>query len=216
MRERLVDTRHGPARLLTSPAALPWATLVLGHGASGGADSRDLGWLAADLPPSGISVIRVEQPWRVAGRRVASRTAALDEGWFEALAHLDPRTPLVVGGRSAGARVACRTATAVGAVAAVALAFPLNPPWNPQRSRLAELAASGVPTLVVQGDRDPFGTPSDFPGFPALPGSVRVVAAPEADHGFAVRRGSGVTVELTRAHLVDTVLAWLRETVPSP
>ncbi|MDQ3578758.1 MAG: hydrolase, partial [Actinomycetota bacterium] len=90
----LVHTRHGPARLLRSPAERAWTTLVLGHGAGGGAQARDLGWLASDLPAAGIQVIRVEQPWRVAGRKVAARAAVLDDGWFDVLAQLGLATPL--------------------------------------------------------------------------------------------------------------------------
>lgn len=211
-----VATRHGPAELIGSAAQLPWATLVLGHGAGGGTGTRDLGWLAAGLPASGVTVIRVEAPWRVAGRRVAPRPAVLDEGWLEMLARLTLHAPLVVGGRSAGARVACRTATSVGAAACLALAFPLHPPGRPGASRLPELQDSGVPTLVVQGERDPFGRAADFPPFPGLPRSTRVVPIAEADHSFGVRRTSGRTDAHTRADLVGTVLTWLRDTVRAP
>lgn len=212
----LVDTRHGQARLCTSPAAHPWASLALGHGAGGGTQTRDLGWLAADLPPAGVTVIRIEQPWRVAGRAVASRPAVLDEGWLDALAHVRFTSALVVGGRSAGARVACRTAASVGAVGVLALAFPLLPPWRPERSRLPELLAAGVPTLVVQGDRDAFGTPADFPDFSGRGAGIRLVSVAGADHSFAVRRQPGSASDSTRADLVGAVLGWLRETVPAP
>lgn len=212
LEQDLVTTRHGPARLLRSPARDPWVRLVLGHGAGGGADARELGWLARDLPPAGVCVIRIEQPWRVAGRKVAARSAVLDESWLDALGPLREGTALVVGGRSSGARVACRTAMSVGAVGCLALAFPLHPPWRPEQSRLPELQGTGVATLVVQGERDPFGGPKDFP---ALPDNIRIVMAAKADHEFAVRRGSGRSAALTRADLVSCVLAWLRETVPN-
>lgn len=208
---QLVDTRHGPARLIRSPARQPWAMLVLGHGAGGGANARDLGWLARDLPGAGIEVIRLEQPYRVAGRKMAGRADVLDESWTEALAQLGRDLPLVVGGRSSGARVACRTATSVGAVGCLALAFPLHPPWRPEQTRLPELQGVGVPTLVVQGERDEFGAPS---AFPELPDSIRIAVAVDADHQFGVRRGSGRTDALTRSDLVGCVLDWLRETVP--
>lgn len=209
---RVVGTRHGPALLLRSPAPRAWATLVLGHGAGGGADARELGWLATGLPAAGVGVIRVEQPWRVAGRKVASRAAVLDEAWSDALAQLVEPTPLIVGGRSSGARVACRTATTVGALGCLAMAFPLNPPWRPESSRLPELLGSNVPTLVVQGDRDQFGAAEDFP---ELPDSIRIVSAIGADHAFAVSRDSGRAEAGTRADLLACVLAWLRETVPA-
>lgn len=206
---QLVETRHGPARLLHSSPVQPWVQLVLGHSAGGGPQARDLRWLADDLPGSGVAVIRVEQPWRVSGGRVAARAAVLDEAWIDALEPLLPFGPLVVGGRSAGARVACRTAMSLGAVGCVALAFPLMPPWNPDQSRFAELAGAGVPTLVLQGDRDSFGSADDFP---ALPPTTRLVRVVDADHSFAVRRGS--RSDSTRRHLVASVLAWLHETVP--
>jgi len=207
----LVDTRHGPARLIRSPARAAWATLVLGHGAGGGARARDLGWLAMDLPPVGVSVIRVEQPWRVAGRRVASRSEVLDQSWLDALSHITRGSPLVVGGRSSGARVACRTATPTGAVACLALAFPLHPPWRPETSRITELQGSGVPTLVVQGDRDAFGPAR---AFPELPSSIRIVSLAGADHVFSLPRGSTRTAARVRADLVGCVLPWLQEMIP--
>ncbi len=207
----LVQTRHGSAGLLRSPAERARTTLVLGHGAGGGAQARDLGWLAHDLPAAGIEVIRVEQPWRVAGLKVAARAAVLDESWMDVVSQLERDTALVVGGRSSGARVACRTAVAVGAVGCLALAFPLHPPWRPEQSRLPELRASGVPTLVVQGDRDPFGVAADFAG---LPDSCRVAAVIDADHEFAVPRGSPRTSALTRADLIGCVLGWLSEINP--
>ena len=175
------------------------ATLVLGHGAGGGVDARDLAALAAALPATGVDVVLVEQPWRVAGRQVAGRPAGLDQAWREVLADPALRATaglrggnrLVCGGRSAGARVACRTAAAVGADAVVALAFPLHPPGradDPGRSRAAELSQVTCPVLVVQGSRDAFGMAHELTadGGAALPAGARVVQVPHADHGFAV------------------------------
>lgn len=192
---------------MRSSAAESWATLALGHGAGGGAHARDLGWLARDLPSEGIIVLRFEQPWRVAGRKVASRTAVLDECWMDMLASLRRDTPVIVGGRSSGARVACRTAGLVGAVGCLALAFPLRPPWNPGQTRWAELQACPVPTLIVQGDRDAFGTVVDFP---ELPAGIRLESVADADHEFTVRTGFGRTAARTRTDLVGHVLNWLR------
>ncbi len=206
----LVNTRHGPAGLLRRPASRPWLTLVLGHGAGGGADARELGWLSRDLPPHGICVLRVEQPWRVAGRKVAARAAVLDEAWLDVLAGLERRTPLVVGGRSSGARVACRTAASVGALGCLALAFPLHPPWRPQQTRLPELQGSGVPTLVIQGERDVFGAAE---AFLEVAGSIQIAPIADADHEFAVPRSSGRSASLVRVDVVGCVLAWLRELV---
>lgn len=143
------------------PAVSPRATLVLGHGA-GGSDrtAPDLQALADTLPADGITVVLHEQPWKVAGKKVAPAPPVLDAAWIADLAELDG--PLIVGGRSAGARVACRTAAVTGAVAVVALAFPLHPPGKPEKSRAEELSVD-VPLRIVQGLRDPFGRPAEFP-----------------------------------------------------
>ena len=166
----VVSTPHGDARLVRDRSRHPIATLLLGHGAGGGIEARDLAALAAELPRQGVSVVRVEQPWRVAGKRVAPRPQVLDECFVAAANRLRVRTPLVVGGRSAGARSAARTSRELGASGFVALAFPLHPPGRPEKSRLDELELVQVPTLVVQGERDPFGTPG---GVPARPGARR-------------------------------------------
>lgn len=177
-----VATQHGLARLHRIGRAEPGApTLVLGHGAGGGVDAVDLQELAAAARAAGCAVVLVEQPWRVAGGRVAPRPAVLDACWQEAVRRLRPRGPLVLGGRSAGARVACRTAGPLGAAAVIALAFPLHPPGRPERSRAEELAACPVPLLVLQGDRDPFGTPEEIRA--AVPG-IEVVPVPGGDHGL--------------------------------
>ncbi len=149
------------------PAGDLAALLVLGHGAGGDVDAPDLTALRAACLEAGVAVARVTQPYRVAGRRAPAPAAHLDEAWIAAVAaaRADRRLanlPLIVGGRSSGARVACRTARALGAVAVVALAFPLHPPGRPERTRDAELD-TGVPTLVVNGDRDPFGVPTPRP-----------------------------------------------------
>jgi hypothetical protein len=198
-----VPTAHGDARLHVDRAKSPVATLVLGHGAGGGVGARDLAALAKALPAQGVSVFRVEQPWRVAGRRVGSSPKVLDEAWLTVINTLRPQTPLVVGGRSAGARVACRTARHLGASGCLALAFPLRPPGNPQRSRLDELTAAGVPTLVVQGERDSFGAPDAFPS------SVDLAVIPGADHGFATLKRSELDQEEALGVLVEAVLEWI-------
>ncbi len=193
----LFDTPRGPARVDTDlPSGPPRALLVLGHGAGGAVDAPDLLALRDAAVAAGSVVARVTQPYRVAGRRAPAPAGHLDEAWTAVLAVLrarHPGVPLVVGGRSSGARVACRTATAVGAAGVVALAFPLHPPGRPERSRAGELA-TGVPTLVVNGDRDPFGMPKPGP-------EVRVVVRPGERHDL---RGDPVG---TAAVVVD----WLRE-----
>jgi predicted alpha/beta-hydrolase family hydrolase len=137
--------------------------LVLGHGAGGGVTAPDLSAVRAAALAARVAVARVTQPYRLAGRRAPPAAPRLDEAWVAACAGLPQVGPLIVGGRSSGARVACRTAATVGAVGIVALAFPLHPPGRPDRSRADELA-TGLPTLVVNGDRDPFGVPEPAPG----------------------------------------------------
>jgi predicted alpha/beta-hydrolase family hydrolase len=176
-----VPTPQGPARVRDHPAAEPTCRLVLGHGAGGSLTtaSADLDALASGLPHSGCSVVLVDQPWRVAGRRVAPAPSRLDEAWTAVLDALPGDVPLVVGGRSAGARVACRTAGSTGAVAVVALAYPLHPPGRPERSRAGELLAARVPTLVVQGRSDAFGRPDELPAAPGV-----TVVPVDGDHAL--------------------------------
>jgi uncharacterized protein len=196
-----------------APTATPRCVLVLGHGAGGGIQARDLAALAQTLPSLGVAVVRMEQPWRLAGRRVAVAPPQLDRAWLaavpEALCRVGAGLPLFLGGRSAGARVACRTATALGAVGVVALAFPLHPPGRPERSRADELLGAGVPTLVVQGERDPFGGPAQLPAGPT------VVAVPGADHGFKVPAGGELTQAEALALIATSVAAWLAA-APAP
>jgi predicted alpha/beta-hydrolase family hydrolase len=158
-----VDTPHGPARVHLHAAADPAGALVLGHGAGGGVTARDLVAAANAAEEAGVSVALVEQPYRVAGRRSPAPAAQLDAAWVAVVEHLRAGAlgalPLVAGGRSAGARVACRTAAQTGAVGVLCLAFPVHPPGRPEKTRLAELDAVDVPVLVVQGASDPFGMP---------------------------------------------------------
>lgn len=214
----LIDapTSLGPGRLTVDAALDQRAVLWLGHGAGGGIDARDLAALAATLPGRGITVVRHEQPWRVAGRRVAPRPAALDIGWLETaplVAELAAGRPLVVGGRSAGARVACRTADAVDAAAVVCLAFPLHPPGSPAKTRIAELLTPRVPVLVLQGDRDTFGSAEVVASETRDAGRVRVTAVPGADHGMAVLRSSPLGDAGVATLVTDAVAAFIRAVI---
>lgn len=161
-------------------AGRPRAALVLGHGAGGGVAAPDLVAATEAALAEGFSVALVEQPYRVAGRRSPAPAKQLDAAWTAVLAQLSgdelQGLPLVAGGRSLGARVACRTAEATGAVAVLCLAFPVHPPGRPEKTRLDELDAVALPTLVVQGERDPFGMP------PAAPNRTVVTVA--GDHGL--------------------------------
>lgn len=212
---RTVPTQHGDARLHTDRSRAPVATLLLGHGAGGGPGAADLAALAARLPAAGITVVRLEQPWRVAGRKVAPRPPVLDECLVTVAKRLRARTPLVLGGRSAGARSAARTAETLGARAVLALSFPLHPPGRPESSRLPELEAVSVPALVVQGDRDPFGTPAEFP---RLRRGQRLVVVPGADHSLRVPRRTppnGLTQEQALDRVVDSTRDFVLDVVAS-
>jgi uncharacterized protein len=200
-----VPTPLGDARITRFPATAGCrAVLMLGHGAGGGVEARDLQALAIALPPSGVEVVLVEQPWRVAGKRLAPAPKTLDVGWRAVMEWWPTHAPdgaadapVIVGGRSAGARVACRTAADTGARGVLALAFPLHPPGKPEKSRIDELLGSGLPTLVVQGAVDPFGTPAEYP---PLPPGHRLVALSAGGHEFAVRKEqTPVFDEITRA-----------------
>ncbi|MBK7622492.1 MAG: hypothetical protein IPJ14_07465 [Kineosporiaceae bacterium] len=192
---REIETPLGPARITVHPAQVATAaavrgTVVLGHGAGGGIGAPDLVAVTAATCAAGWRVVLVEQPWRVAGRKVAAPPPRLDVAWLvvvralglasTALDAAPPGELLVLGGRSAGARVACRTAAELGADGVLALAFPLHPPGRPDRSRAGELASAGVATLVIQGRRDAFGTPDEVAV--AVPG-VQVHSV-DGDHGL--------------------------------
>ncbi len=183
-----IETPLGPARVLTTePPGDVVGTLALGSGAGGGVDARDLVAVADAAAGEGWRVLRVEQPWRVAGKRIAPAPARLDVAWTAVLERLRDdgvlTGSLVLGGRSAGARVACRTATALGATGVVALAFPLHPPGRPEKSRADELLGAGVPVLVVQGETDAFGRPEDVAAVLAGRPDASVYAVP-GDHSL--------------------------------
>jgi uncharacterized protein len=166
-----VETPHGPARVHLRAVEKPVAGLALGHGAAGGVGTPDLVVVTELANQAGVSVALVEQPYVVAGRRSPAPAKQLDAAWRAVVKELSGGAfeglPLIVGGRSAGARVACRTAADADAAAVLCLAFPVHPPGkgdDPTKSRLPELDAVEVPVLVVQGESDPFGMPADGPG----------------------------------------------------
>ncbi|HTX10263.1 MAG TPA: alpha/beta family hydrolase [Solirubrobacteraceae bacterium] len=176
-----IDTPHGPARAHVTKVRGAHGAVVLGHGAGGGVAARDLTAASEAALASGFSVALVEQPYRVAGRRSPAPARQLDAAWTAVIAHLRSgplkRVALVTGGRSSGARVACRTAAETGAIGVLCLAFPVRPPGRPDApSRQDELDAVQVPVLVVQGDRDPFGMP--------VPGPARTVVTVKGDHSL--------------------------------
>ena len=159
----LVNTPHGPARAELHCSAEGRAALLLGHGAGGGIGAPDLVAATRAAVDAGVHVALVEQPYRVAGRKAPAPAGQLDTAWLAVVEDLGVRwfdgMPLLFGGRSSGARVACRTSVEGLAVAVLCLAFPVHPPGKPEKSRLGELAGVEVPTLIVQGEADPFGRP---------------------------------------------------------
>jgi predicted alpha/beta-hydrolase family hydrolase len=178
-----IDTPSGPARAHLHPAKDARAALVLGHGAGAGIDGPDLVAATQAAVGEGFSVALVEQPYRVAGRRAPAPAKRLDEAWITVIEHLRANEltglPLVAGGRSLGARIACRTAEETGAAGVLCLAFPLLPPRRgekPPQSRLPELEAVKVPVLIVQGENDRFGMPPEGPD--------RRVVEVRGDHGL--------------------------------
>lgn len=172
METRTIETPHGPARVHVHAAAGAVGGLVLGHGAGGGVTAPDLVAVTETALAAGLTTVLVEQPYRVAGRRAPAPAKQLDVAWTALLAALSEYEftglPVITGGRSSGARVACRTAAATGAVAVLCLAFPLQPPQRsgkpPAPSRQPELDDVPVPVLVVQGEGDQFGMPEPAPG----------------------------------------------------
>jgi predicted alpha/beta-hydrolase family hydrolase len=202
-----IETPHGVARAHVHRANGPRGALVLGHGAGGGVESRDLTAARDVALDAGLTVVLVEQPYRVAGRRAPAPARQLDAAWQAVIGDLAAAElaglPLVTGGRSLGARVACRTARETNAVAVLCLAFPLLPPARrsaksaPPQSRLPELEAVPVPVLVVQGDRDRFGMP------PAA--ASRTVVQVPGDHGLKADLPA----------VADAVRAWLPGVVPA-
>ena len=179
-----IETPHGLARAQLRHADAPVGAVVLGHGAGGGVAARDLVAVADAALAAQVAVALVEQPYRVAGRRAPAPARQLDAAWTAVLERLRAQElrglPLVVGGRSLGARVACRTAATTGAVGVLCLAFPLRPPRRadaePAASRLPELEAVTVPTLVIQGENDRFGMPP--------PAALRTVVQVPGDHAL--------------------------------
>ncbi|MFJ3232769.1 alpha/beta family hydrolase [Streptomyces sp. NPDC086787] len=200
----IIGTDAGDARVTWHRAKRPRLVLAVSHGAGGGVEVRDLQALAHTLPAHGVTVALVEQPWRVAGKKVAPAPKTLDTGWRGVWPALTkPGLPVISGGRSAGARVACRTAAELGAHAVLALSFPLHPPGRPEKSRADELLAAGVPTLVVQGGNDPFGRPDEFPE-----GAYDLVEVAYGDHGFAVPKRAETTQERALEIITDGVARW--------
>ena len=192
-----VDTPHGAAEVVLDVPKAARGLLVLGHGASGGVDAPDLVAVRDAAVAASVAVARITQPYRVLGRRAPAPAGQLDAAWSAAVNETRRRVgaglPVVLGGRSAGARVAARTAAELGAVGVLALAFPLHPPGKPESSRAGELDPAR-PTLVINGDKDPFGVPT-------AAGEVRVV----------VRSGERHDLRRDPAGVAEVAVQWLSE-----
>lgn len=203
--EFLVPTQHGDAGVhLTRPGGDIRGLMMLGHGAGGGITAVDLSLAAQEGLAAGFAVALVEQPYRVAGRRAPAPLGQVDTAWRAVAEHLSdvaPGRPLMTGGRSFGARVACRTSADVGASGVLCLAFPLHPPGRPEKSRLAELTSVTMPTLVIQGERDAFGIPDSKD----LPTNIALVVV-DGDH----------SLKKDAATIRAAISSWLEEFVPEP
>lgn len=214
----VITTPLGPGRASYFLAEASRGVVLLSHGAGNGVESADLQALAAGLPSDGWSVVLFDQPWRVAGRKVATAPPTLDIGLKAAAGVVLDRfggdLPLIVGGRSAGARSALRCASALGAVGALGLAFPLHPPGRPDRTRLPELVSAEVPTLLFQGQRDSMGKPEEFPD--PLPLRAELVAVPCADHGLRVPRSSPLTQDQVFELILRSTLSWVDRVMSAP
>lgn len=199
-------TSAGPARVvLEQPARKPRFLVALTHGAGGTPDTADVLAVAAAARRLGAVTALVTQPYRVRGARAPGSAAKQDDAWARIVTELNPAgLPLVQGGRSNGARVACRTARQVGAVAVIALAFPLHPPGRqgqPGKSRDGELRDAGVRVLVINGDRDPFGVPEpdDATSVVVLPGETHALSKKPEAIGEAVTAWLGTIPGLAQA-----------------
>ena len=212
-----LDTPQGQARFFVDLADRPVSILVLGHGAGGGVGAADLELLARRLPPLGITVARFEQPWRTAGRKVGAPPPRLDEVWITALRWLQEQEwaqqPLVAGGRSAGARVACRTASDTNAAGILCLAFPLHLPGQPEKSRLAELLTPTQPRQVVQGSNDSFGTAEELRAAIGKVAGITLVELPGVGHSYRIAKSSAVEPATLHATLVTEVSRFIATTV---
>jgi uncharacterized protein len=210
-----VDTPEGPGRFHLRRADDQQALLILGHGAGGGVDAVDLSVLASRLPGHGVTVARFEQPWRIAGKKVAGPPRKLDLAWNAAvpalLAEGYADLPLFFGGRSAGARVACRTAPEFADLrGVVCCAFPLHPPGRPDKSRVEELLGAGVPRLVLQGERDTFGSDQEVRTAAAGDSRISVTTVPGADHSMRIGKNAAITPAQMRDLITDTVADFCR------
>ena len=200
---RTLPTLHGDGRLVQRRAASPFATLIMTHGAGAGIETPDLNRIAVSLPAYGVNTAMLELPWVAQGRRIAPNKAVLDESFVAMANRLRPQTPTFIGGRSTGARLACRHARRLGGIGIIALSFPLHPRGKPERSRVDELTESGLPVLVVQGERDDMGRPDEFP--PQLP----LVSIPYADHSLAVPKREPVDQDDTYRLAASAILQWM-------
>jgi predicted alpha/beta-hydrolase family hydrolase len=212
-----LPTPRGQARVAVERAIVRTnGTALLFHGAGGGMDAPVLLAVRDALLAGGWDVARLDQPYRVAGRRAPDPAHHLDEVALLVVEAVRGDGPLLLGGKSSGARVACRIARAAGAVGVVALGFPLHPPGRPERSRAAELAGAGVPVLVLQGTRDAFGSPDDVRAAVGRRRGLTIRAIAGGDHSYAARRADGRTTAACVAEAATLAAAWAARRLPPP
>ncbi len=215
MNTRTISTPVGPARTHSFGPADSDTTVMLSHGAGGGIEARDLVALRDGLVEADYRVVLLEQPWRIAGKKVAPAPTTLDRATTAVIENLSKGsdTQLVLGGRSAGARVACRLAanlpTELVPVGLLLTAFPLHAPGKPEKTRIDELAAVKIPVFIGQGSRDPFGTSDELSQASRSSPFVTVVDVPQGDHGLAVPKRAELDQEETLTLLVTQALDWL-------
>jgi predicted alpha/beta-hydrolase family hydrolase len=206
-----LPTPRGPARLLVERSTgTTNGTALLFHGAGGDSSAPVLAAAAAALRAGGWDVVRLDQPYRVAGRRAPDPAHLLDQVALLVAAEVRGPGPLLLGGKSSGARVACRIAKEAGAAGVVAFGFPLHPPGRPERSRAEELRGAGVPVLVLQGTRDVFGTPEEVREAVGRRRGITLKEIAGGDHSYAARRADGRTTRECTDEAAALAARWAR------
>jgi uncharacterized protein len=192
------------------------ALLVLAHGAGAGERHPFMVMMARGLAARGIDVVTFEFPYMREKRRAPDKApvleAAFDEAIREARTMVGNSHRLFIGGKSMGGRMATHLAARAydGVRGVVALGYPLHPPGKPEQPRVAHLPTITVPMLLVQGERDAFGTPDELrPVVKTIPGTVTLHVIANGDHSFTVPKSAGVSQSAVHATVVDTVASWI-------
>ena len=203
-----------PSNYLSDGPKISGFTVVLAHGAGAPIDTPFMNTTAAGLAAGGLRVVRFEFPYmalrRTTGkRRGPDRPAVLQESWHQVVAHLGTPEKLIIGGKSMGGRIATEVAEAAGVAGVICLGYPFHPPGRPEKLRTAHLADLSRPTLILQGERDTFGTPADVSGYQLSP-AIRITWIPDGDHSFKPRKSSGHTLDGNMAVAIEAAVAFSR------